>query len=83
MRELGPVLTTLMIVGQAGSSLASEIGIQRNDEQIDALQTMGIDARLPCRPRLCASLICFPILTACFDLIGIFGGYLTGSVLLM
>ena len=83
IRELGPVLTALMIVGQAGSSLASEIGIQRNDEQIDALQTMGIDAKgYLVGPRLCASFICFPILTACFDLIGIFGGYLTGSVLL-
>lgn len=83
VRELGPVLTALMIVGQSGSALASEIGIQRNDEQIDALQTMGIDAKgFLVGPRLWAALLCFPILTACFDLIGIFGGYLTGSVLL-
>ena len=45
IRELGPVLAALMIVGQAGSALASELGIQRNDEQVDALQTMGIDPR--------------------------------------
>jgi phospholipid/cholesterol/gamma-HCH transport system permease protein len=83
IRELGPVLTALMIVGQAGSAMSSELGIQRNDEQIDALHTMGIDPiGYLVGPRLLAALICFPILTAIFDLIGIFGGYLTGSVLL-
>lgn len=83
IRELGPVLTALMIVGQAGSAMASELGIQRNDEQIDALKTMSIDPLgFLVGPRLIATLICFPILTAVFDLIGIFGGYLTGSVLL-
>jgi len=83
IRELGPVLTALMVVGQAGSAMSSELGIQRNDEQIDALQTMGIDSKgYLVGPRLIAALICFPILTAIFDLVGIFGGYLTGSVLL-
>lgn len=83
IRELGPVLTALMIVGQAGSAMASELGIQRNDEQIDALETMGIHSRgFLVGPRLVASFICFPILVAIFDLIGIFGGYLTGCVLL-
>lgn len=81
--ELGPVLTALMVVGQAGSAMASELGIQRNDEQIDALQTMSIDPKgYLVGPRLVAAVICFPMLTAIFDLIGIFGGYLTGSVLL-
>src|SRR6187431_3712403 len=41
VRELGPVLAALMLVGQAGSALAAELGIQRNSEQIDALETMG------------------------------------------
>ncbi len=83
IRELGPVLTALMIVGQAGSALASELGIQRNDEQIDALQTMSIDPLgYLVGPRLLAALICFPMLTAVFDLIGIFGGYVTGCLLL-
>ena len=83
IRELGPVLTALMIVGQSGSAMASELGIQRNDEQIYALQTMSIDPLgYLVGPRLVASLICFPVLTAIFDLIGIFGGYVTGSVLL-
>lgn len=83
VRELGPVLTALMIVGQAGSALASELGIQRNDEQIDALQAMGIDPLgYLVGPRLLASLICFPMLTAVFDLIGVIGGYITGCLLL-
>ena len=83
IRELGPVLTALMIVGQAGSALASELGIQRNDEQIDALQTMSIDPLgYLVGPRLLAALVCFPMLTAVFDLIGIFGGYITGCLLL-
>ena len=83
IRELGPVLAALMIVGQAGSALASELGIQRNDEQVDALQTMGIDPRgFLVAPRLLAALFCFPMLTAVFDLIAIFGGYLSGCVLL-
>jgi lysophospholipase L1-like esterase len=43
IRELAPVLAALMIVGQAGSALTAELGIQRNSEQIDALETMGID----------------------------------------
>ncbi|MGB0258308.1 MAG: MlaE family ABC transporter permease [Coraliomargarita sp.] len=83
IRELGPVLTALMVVGQAGSAMASELGIQRNDEQIDALQTMSIEPKgYLVGPRLWAALVCFPILTSVFDLIGMFGGYLTGSVLL-
>lgn len=83
IRELGPVLAALMVVGQAGSALASELGIQRNDEQIDALQTMGLQpAGFLVGPRILAAVICFPMLTAIFDLIGIFGGYVTGSLLL-
>lgn len=83
VRELGPVLTALMVVGQAGSAMSSELGIQRNDEQIDALQTMGIEPRgYLVGPRILAALFCFPALTTFFDLIGIYGGYLTGSVLL-
>ncbi|HEU5080979.1 MAG TPA: ABC transporter permease [Opitutaceae bacterium] len=81
--ELGPVLAALMIVGQAGSALAAELGIQRNSEQIDALATMGIDPLgFFVGPRLIAALIVFPLHTVFFDLIGIVGGYITGVVLL-
>ncbi len=83
IRELGPVLTALMIIGRAGSSIAAEIGIMRISEQIDALDTMDINPmRYLVSPRIAASIIVFPMLTALFDVIGIIGGYLTGVVLL-
>ncbi len=83
IRELGPVLTALMVTGRAGSSMAAEIGIMRISEQIDALDTMDIDpVHFLASPRLAASIISFPLLTAIFDVVGIIGGYLTGVVLL-
>ena len=81
--EIGPVFTAIMIVGQAGSALSAEIGIQRNAEQIDALKTMQINPiGFLVSPRMVAALICFPILTTFFDLVGILGGHLTGVELL-
>ncbi|MBC2605548.1 MlaE family ABC transporter permease [Pelagicoccus albus] len=81
--EIGPVFTAIMIVGQAGSALSAEIGIQRNAEQIDALHTMQINPiGFLVSPRLWAAVIAFPILTTFFDLVGIWGGYLTGVELL-
>ena len=83
IRELGPVLTAIMITARAGSAMTAEIGIQRISEQIDALTTMRIDALgYLISPRIAAALISFPILTAVFDLIGILGGYLSGVVLM-
>ncbi len=83
VRELGPVLTAIMIAARAGSAMAAEIGILRNSEQIDALYTMGVDPlRYLVSPRIAASIISFPLLTAFFDLVGIIGGYITGVVLL-
>jgi len=83
IRELGPVLTAIMITARAGSSMAAEIGILRISEQIDALYTMRIDpVRYLISPRIAASAISFPLLTAFFDLVGILGGYFTGVVLL-
>jgi phospholipid/cholesterol/gamma-HCH transport system permease protein len=83
IREMGPVLTAIMITARAGSSMAAEIGILRISEQIDALYTMKIDpVRYLVSPRVAASIISFPLLTAFFDLIGILGGYLTGVILL-
>jgi phospholipid/cholesterol/gamma-HCH transport system permease protein len=83
IRELGPVLTAIMVTARAGSSMTAEIGILRISEQIDALYTMRIDPlRYLVSPRIAASIISFPLLTAFFDLVGILGGYLTGVVLL-
>ncbi|KUG21572.1 hypothetical protein ASZ90_008676 [hydrocarbon metagenome] len=83
IRELGPVLTAIMITARAGSAITAEVGIQRISEQIDALHTMRIDPfRYLISPRITASLISFPLLTAVFDLIGIIGGYITAVALL-
>lgn len=83
VRELGPVLTAIMVIGRAGSGIAAEIGMMRISEQIDALATMDINpVRFLISPRVAAAIISFPLLTALFDIIGIFGGYLTGSLLL-
>ncbi len=83
VRELGPVLTAIMLTGRAGSSMTAEIGVMRISEQIDALELMDINPmNYLVSPKILASLISFPILTALFDLIGILGGYLTGVALL-
>jgi len=83
VRELGPVLTAIMITARAGSAITAEIGVQRISEQIDALDTMRIDPlRFLISPRIIAAIISFPILTAMFDLIGILGGYISSVVLL-
>jgi len=83
VRELGPVLTAIMITARAGSAMTAEIGVQRISEQIDALDTMRIDPmRYLISPRIIASIISFPILTALFDLVGIIGGYASSVILL-
>ncbi len=83
IRELGPVLTAIMIAARAGSAMSAEIGVMRISEQIDALKTMHINpVRFLFSPRLIASVISFPLLTAIFDVVGIFGGYISGSFIL-
>jgi phospholipid/cholesterol/gamma-HCH transport system permease protein len=83
IRELGPVLTAIMITARAGSAMTAEIGIQRISEQIDALTTMRIDPlKYLISPRVIASIISFPLLTTIFDLIGIIGGFISSVILL-
>ena len=83
IRELGPVLTALMVTGRAGSAIAAEIGIMRIEEQIDALECMAIDPfSYLILPRFIASVIALPLLTAFCDVIGILGGYFIGVGLL-
>jgi len=83
IREMGPVLTAIMLIGRAGSAMAVELGIMRISEQIDALETMDIDPiRFLVSPKLAAALISTPLLTAIFNVVGIIGGYLTGVLLL-
>lgn len=83
IRELGPVLTALMVIGRAGSAICAEIGIMRTTEQIDTLECMAIDPyRFLIMPKIVAGIISLPLLTFIFDVVGILGGYLIGVVLL-
>lgn len=83
IRELGPVLSALMITGRAGSALTAEIGIMRMTEQIDVLTTMALNPlRYLSVPNVVAAVIVFPLLTAIYDVIGIYGGYIVGVKLL-
>ena len=79
VRELGPVLTALMIAARAGSAMAAEIGSMQVTEQLDALTVMAINPiQYLVSPRILAAVISFPLLTAMFDVIGIMGGYGVG-----
>lgn len=83
IRELGPVLAALMVTGRAGSAICAEIGIMRISEQIDALDCMAIDPyKYIMAPKFIAVIIAMPLLTAIFDVVGIFGGYVVGVGLL-
>ena len=83
VRELGPVLTAVFVTGLAGSALTAELGIMRISEQIDALMVMALNpVRYLVVPAILAGLITFPMLTAIFDVAGIYGGYLVAVVLL-
>ena len=79
LRELGPVLSAFMVTGRTGSAMAAELGTMRATEQIDALYSMAINPiKYLVSPRIIASLIAMPMLTAIFNVIGIFGSYVVG-----
>lgn len=83
IRELGPVLSALMVTGRAGSAITAEIGIMRISEQIDALETMALDPyKYLISPKFIAAMISMPLLCAIFDVVGIYGGWLVGVKLL-
>lgn len=76
-RELGPVLTALMVTGRVGSSMAAELGAMRVTEQIDALTVMAANpVKYLISPRVAAGIIMLPLLTAVADFTGILGGYM-------
>lgn len=83
MRELGPVLYSYNDNRKGRIGYDSRNCIREFLEQIDALETMNINPiKFLVSPRIGAALICFPILTAIFDIVGITGGFITGSGLL-
>ena len=76
VRELGPVLTALMVAGRIGSGIASELGSMLVSEQVDAMRAFGTDPiRKLVLPRLFATLMTLPILTILADFFGMLGGF--------
>ena len=74
-RELGPVLTTLLFAGRAGTSITAEIGLMRATEQLDALDLMAIDPmERIVQPRLLAGILAVPALVLIFNVCAILGG---------
>ncbi len=82
-RELGPVLTALMVTGRSGSGIAAELGTMRVTEQIDALYVMAANpVKYLVVPRILAGIVMLPLLTAISDFVGVIGGYIVGVKLL-
>ncbi len=81
VRELAPVLTALLFSGRAGSALTAEIGLMKATEQLASMEMMAVDpVKRIISPRLIAGIISLPILTVIFMAIGIYSGFLIGSV---
>ena len=81
VRELGPVMTSFLVAGRAGSAMAAEIGVMKVYEEIDALKTLDIHpVRYLAMPRLIACLICMPALVIYADLVGIAGGAMISNL---
>jgi len=82
IRELGPVLSALMITGRVGSAISAELGSMTVSQQIDAMRALGTDpVRKLVAPRLIALIITLPLLTVIADLVGIGGGWVTATSL--
>jgi phospholipid/cholesterol/gamma-HCH transport system permease protein len=80
VRELGPVLTALMVTGRVGSAISAELGSMSVSQQIDAMRALGTDpVRKLVMPRLIALIIMLPLLTVIGDVVGIIGGYTVAS----
>lgn len=81
VRELGPVMTSFLVAGRVGSSMAAELGVMQVYEEIDALVTLDINpVRYLAMPRFIACIICVPALVIYSDLIGIAGGALISNL---
>lgn len=79
IKELGPVITSLLFAGRAGTALASEIGLMRATDQLTAMEMMAVDPlRRVVAPRFVGGVIAMPLLTVIFIAIGIFGVQLVG-----
>ena len=83
VRELGPIMTAILVAGRSGSAFAAEIGTMRVSEEVDALTTMGFDpVRFLVLPKLIASAVVVPFLTLYANIFAIAGGLMVGTVML-
>jgi phospholipid/cholesterol/gamma-HCH transport system permease protein len=81
VREIGPVMTALIVAGRVGSAIAAELGTMKVTEQIDALATLAVEpVRFLVVPRLLAMVVALPLLTVWADAVGILGGFLVGTL---
>jgi phospholipid/cholesterol/gamma-HCH transport system permease protein len=81
VRELGPVLTSVMVAGRNSSGIASELGSMKVTEQIDAMRALGTDpVQKLVTPRMLATAIMLPCLTVIDDFIGMVGGWIVGKI---
>jgi phospholipid/cholesterol/gamma-HCH transport system permease protein len=78
LRELGPLMTAILLAGRSGAAFAAEIGTMKVNQEVDALVTMGLDpVRFLVTPRVIAALLMTPLLTLFADLVSLLGGALT------
>jgi phospholipid/cholesterol/gamma-HCH transport system permease protein len=83
VREMGPVLTALMVAGRNSSGMASELGSMKVTEQIDAMRALGTDPVLKLvKPRVIATAVVLPLLTVLADFLGLIGGWVVACVML-
>ena len=83
VRELGPVVTALLVAGRAGSALTAEIGLMKATEQLSGLEMMAVDpVKRVLTPRFFGGLLAMPLLAAMFSAVGVIGGWFVGVGLL-
>src|SRR5258705_325002 len=78
LRELGPLMTAILLAGRSGAAFAAEIGTMKVNQEVDALTTMGLDpVRFLVTPRVIAAVLMTPLLTLFADLVSLIGGLMT------
>lgn len=83
LREFGPLLTAIMVAGRTGSSFTAQLGIMKINQEIDALDTLGVTpAELLLLPRIVGLFIALPLLTVWADIFGVFGGMVISNNML-
>jgi phospholipid/cholesterol/gamma-HCH transport system permease protein len=83
LREFGPLLTAIMVAGRTGSAFTAHLGMMKLNQEIDALNTMGVTpGELLLLPRIIGMLIVLPLITVWADIVGVFGGMVMSNNML-